>query len=279
MRTIKFYATTLVFYGLILGLFVACSDAEILEPDTQSQDIEELARASEMDVIDVVLGDLVINVFQTQESQNDRSVYNNNLPECVIITAVVQQNQVDITMDFGAVGCLVNGNLIRGQIEISYSRNPQAMELLITYNTVDFFFNNKNVIANRTVLRELSNENGNPQFTHSLDVTVIWPNGLQASRSGEKVREWIEGFGSGVFSDNVFEITGNWNTTFVNGNSHTYEVIIPLRRENICTYFVSGSIEIERTNFGGTLDYGDGTCNNQATFTFNNGTVIAVTLN
>lgn len=279
MKTLKIYAATLVFFSLILSSFFACSDDENIAPDTQSQDIEELARASEIDAIDVALGDLVINVFQTQESQNDRSIYNNNLPECVTITAVVQQNQVDITVDFGDVGCLVNGNLIKGQIEMSYQRNPEDLEILITYNTVDFFFNDKNVIANRTILREFSNDNGNPQFTHSLDVTVIWPSGIQASRNGIKVREWIEGFGSGVFSDNVFEITGNWNTTFVNGNTHTYEVIIPLRREVVCTYFVSGSIDIERTNFGGTLDYGDGTCNNQATFTFNNGTVIAVTLN
>ncbi|NNC44857.1 MAG: hypothetical protein HKN99_03145, partial [Winogradskyella sp.] len=81
------------------------------------------------------------------------------------------------------------------------------------------------------------------------------------------------------FSDNVFEISGNWTTTFVNGNTHTYEVLTPLRREVICTYFVSGSIDIQRTNFGGVFDYGEGECDNQATFTFNNGNVINITLN
>ena len=29
----------------------------------------------------------------------------------------------------------------------------------------------------------------------------------------------------------------------------------------------------KRTNFGGTFDYGNGDCDNQATFTFNNGTM------
>ncbi|MCB0399204.1 MAG: hypothetical protein KDD26_06185, partial [Winogradskyella sp.] len=90
---------------------------------------------------------------------------------------------------------------------------------MINYNLVDFYFDAKNVIASRSILKELSNENGNPQFTHNLSITVIWPNGVQASREGTRIREWVEGFGSGVFSDNVFEITGNWTATFVNGNT------------------------------------------------------------
>ena len=159
------------------------------------------------------------------------------------------------------------------------SSDPEAQQISINYNLVDFYFDNKNVIGSRSILKELSNENGNPQFTHNLDITVIWPNGVQASREGTRIREWVEGFGSGIFSDNVFEITGNWTATFVNGNTHTYEVLVPLRREVICVYFVSGSFDVQRTNFGGVFDYGDGDCDNQATFTYNNGQEIDITLN
>ena len=129
------------------------------------------------------------------------------------------------------------------------------------------------------MLKQRSNDNGNPQYTHTLDLTITWPNGLEASHEGTKIREWIEGHGSGIWSDNVFEITGNWTTNFVNGNSHSYLVVIPLRREVICHYFVSGSIDVERTNFSGVLDYGEGDCDNQATFTFDSGEVIDITLN
>ncbi len=102
---------------------------------------------------------------------------------------------------------------------------------------------------------------------------------MQASREGTRIREWVEGFGSGVYSDNVFEITGDWTATFVNGNTHTYEVMMPLRREVICDYFVSGTFDVQRTNFGGLFDFGEGECDNQATFTFNNGQEIEITLN
>lgn len=260
-------------------LFTACSEEEPAVDITNSQEITEMSRASEMDAIDVSLGDLVINAFEAQEASSGRNAYNANLPECVVITAVVQQNAVTVNINFGTDGCLVNGNLIRGEIDMSYTRDPEAMQILINYTLVDFYFNNKSIEATRTILRERFNENGNPQFTHSLDITVTWPNGLQASRSGEKVREWIEGFGSGTFSDNVFLISGFWNASFVNGNTHNYEVIAALRREIGCPHFVSGAIEVARTNFGGVLDYGDGACDAEASFTFNNGVVIPIALN
>ena len=135
------------------------------------------------------------------------------------------------------------------------------------------------MIGSNTILRERANGDGNPQFTHTLDMTVVWPSGVQASRNGLKVREWIEGFGSGIFSDNVFEVTGYWVANFVSGHTHSYDIDIPLRREVICYYFVSGSVNVERTAFGGVFDYGDGSCDNQATFTFNSGDVVNITLN
>ena len=46
--------------------------------------------------------------------------------------------------------------------------------------------------------------------------------------------------------------------------SHSYQVISPLRREVICSYFVSGTVDVERTNFGGIFDYWDGDCDNEA---------------
>ncbi len=97
-------------------------------------------------------------------------------------------------------------------IILSWERNPDAQEVLITKSLDDFYFNEKNIEGSKTILKQRSNENGNPQFTHTLDLTIIWPNGVEASHEGTKIREWVEGFGSGIWSDNVFEITGNWTT-------------------------------------------------------------------
>lgn len=274
--------TRLVAIMMVLGLTLnSCStNDEPTDTNPQSSDAVEVARSAEVDDIAVVLGDMIIDVYETEESnETDRSAQQTAIPECVTITVVAQQGYRQVTVDFGEEGCMVHGHFIQGQIVFTYDRDPQAQEILISYELFDFYYDSKNVIGSKTILKELSNDNGNPQFTHTLELTVVWPNGLTASREGVKIREWVEGFGSGIFSDNVFEISGNWTTTFVNGNTHSYEVLIPLRREVICTYFVSGSIDIQRTNFGGVFDYGNGECDNQATFTFNNGEVITITLN
>jgi len=267
---------------VVLGLtFTNCSNDDSAIDEEQNVEISEVRLSSEIDAATNVVGDVVIDAYEEQEiSDADRTDgQQSGLPECVTVTVVAQQGFREVTVDFGTEGCIVHGHLLKGQIIFSYTRDPEAQEILITYSLVDFFFDAKNIIGTKTLLKELSNENGNPQFTHTLGLTVIWPNGAQASREGLRIREWVEGFGSGVFSDNIFEVTGNWETTFVNGNTHSYEVLTPLRREVICFYFVSGSIDVQRTNFGGTFDYGTGDCDNQATFTSNNGNVIAVTLN
>ncbi len=267
---------------MVLGLlFTACSDNESVDEDSQGQDYSEVILSSEIDEASAALDDIALDIYSVQESSETSRMDAgfNNIPDCVTITLVAQQGYRELTIDFGTEGCLVHGNLLKGKMILSWERNPEAQEVYITKTLEDFYFNAKNIIGGKTILKQLSNDNGNPQSTHTVDLTVVWPNGAQASREGTKIREWVEGFGSGVWSDNVFEITGNWTTTFVNGNTHSYEVITPLRREVVCYYFVSGSIDVERTNFSGILDYGEGNCDNQATFTFDSGEVIDITLN
>ena len=272
--------------GLAL-ILTGCSDNEPVTNGVQEleQDSTEIAMSAEIDVASETMDDIAIDAYETQEASenttgrvaNGQESY--SLPDCVTITVVAEQNSREITIDFGTEGCEVRGHILKGKILLSYTRDPEAREILITKTLEDFYFNDKNIIGGKTILKQLSNDNGNPQFTRTVDFTVVWPNGAEASRSGIKIREWIEGHGSGIWSDNVFEVTGNWTSTFRNGNSHSYEIVIPLRREVICRFFVSGSVDVERTNFSGVFDYGEGDCDNQATFTFDDGSVRDITLN
>ena len=262
-------------------LFTACTDLGSDNQESDTTGYEELVLSTDADNAIAVMDDIAFEVYNEQESTDSSRMNSsfNSLPDCVTITLLAEQNSRELTLDFGTEGCLVHGNVLKGIMVLSWERDPEAMEVLITQTLENFYFNEKNVLGGKTILRELSNENENPQATHTIDYTIIWPNGAEASRGGVVVREWVEGFGSGVWSDNVFEITGYWTTTFVNGNTHTYEVIIPLRREVICYYFVSGSVDIEWTNVSGVLDYGEGPCDNLATFTFSTGEVIDINLN
>lgn len=267
---------------VVLGLtFTSCSENDTSDPVSEEQDVSEVVQSAEMDQVSAALEDFIIGIYEEQEAAEARgmSISEQNFPDCITVTLIAQQYFRELTVDFGSDGCLVRGHLFRGQIVLTYSRVQSAQQVSLGYVLNDFYFDAKNVVGSNSILRELSNGNGNPEFTHTVDLTVIWQNGVQASREGQIVREWIEGFGSGIFTDNVFLVTGYWNATFRNGNTHAYEVILPLRREVTCYHFVAGSVNVERTFFGGVLDYGDGVCDNLATFTFNNGTEIDIVLN
>ena len=279
----KLNLTKQVFMILVFSVMAfSCSENEPLEIESQIDDSTEVALSAEIDLASEALDEIAIDAYETQEASENPTgrtagVETFPLPECVTVTVVAEQNSREITIDFGD-GCEVRGHTLKGKVLLSYIRDPEAREILITKSFEDFFFNNKSIEGGKTILRERSNGNGNPQFTKTIDITVTWPDGSEASRNGAKIREWVEGHGSGVWSDNVFEVSGNWTTTFRNGVVHSKEVIIPLRREVICRFFVSGSIDVNKTNRVGTLDYGNGDCDNQATFTFEDGTVRDITL-
>lgn len=277
LKSIMKMTATMVILSLV---FTGCSKDEVVGTEEQQLDTSEVALLAEIDEASEAMTDIMIDVYEFDANEAGRvSSPPGGLPDCVTITVVLEQGYREVTIDFGTEGCEVRGNVLKGKIIMSYERDPDAQQVMISYVLEDFYFNDKNILGSKTLLKQRSNENGNPQFTHTLDLTVIWPNGVEASREGVKIKEWVEGHGSGIWSDNVFEITGNWTSTFRNGNTHTYEVIIPLRREVICHYFVSGSVDVQRTLFGGVLDFGDGDCDNQATFTFNDDTVRDITLN
>lgn len=272
--------TVLVVLNLIL---IGCTNNEIVSTEDQEIDFSEVVLSSEIDKASETMDDIALDVYESQEASDSKTGKTTGgffpLPDCVTVTLVAKENFRALTIDFGTEGCEVRGHILKGKIMLSYNRNPEAKEVLITKTLEDFYFDDKNIIGGKTILKQRSNSNGNPQYTRTVDLTVVWPDGTEATRTGTKSREWIEGHGSGIWSDNVFEITGNWASTFKNGNTHSYEVVIPLRREIICHYFVSGSVNIVRTNFSGVFDYGDGNCDNSATFTFADGTVKEITLN
>lgn len=278
MKKLKLTLRTFTMAMAVLVIATACSDNEA--PEIQEElNVEEIEQSLEIDQASAALDDISLEVFEIQEqSETNRGpvdfVF---LPNCVSITIYAEQGHREITIDFGD-GCEIRGNTLSGKIVMTYTRDPEERNRTFTKTFEDFFFNDKHILGTKTVLKQWPKDDQNPTFTKTVDITIIWPDGVEASRQGTRVKEWVEGFRSGVWSDNVFEVTGNWTTNFKNGNTHIAEIINPLRREAVCRFFVSGSIDVDRPNASGVLDFGSGECDNKATFTSNNGEVKEITL-
>jgi hypothetical protein len=267
-----------VFLFLLSGtlIFTSC-EKEVL---TNEISADNAKKSAQIDTATDEVESIVEETFVSQENISGRvlnqtaSYFN----PCVTISVEFENFTRTVTLDYGD-GCTTpNGHEISGILSIVYTHIPGSMSVNIVFTYDNFTFNGIALEGGGTIERVLINDNGNPQSTAQIDVTATFPNGESAHRTGTKVREWIEGFGTGVWGDNVFEITGNWTTEFSNGDVNTGLVVIPLRRELSCQFIVSGTVELSHNGNTGVLDFGDGTCDNQATFTYPNGTVVEITL-
>ncbi|NND63071.1 MAG: hypothetical protein HKN48_07725 [Flavobacteriaceae bacterium] len=215
--------------------------------------------------------DGTMNILETGYDENVDGNRNaaSLFPECTVITIVTSGNGGTITLDFGD-GCqLNNGATVTGLIELQYGPIDGGTRT-IDYTFQDFTYNNNGVEGGGQIVRTIANQDGNPQSTVNETITVSFPNTeVTATRVGERISEWVEGVGSGTWLDNVFHITGNWNTTFTNGFERDGEVTETLVWKLNCLYFVSGVIEVTQEGFTGGIDYGNGECDNLATLIIN----------
>ena len=182
------------------------------------------------------------------------------------------------TIDFGTVGCpLPNGNVLKGKIVIAFIYNPNATTHTINYQFVNFYHNAIQFIGNKTFIRVMSVATtasaSHPIVTMNMEMTATFPDGRIFTRVGTRVREIIEGYGNALLSDNVYQVTGSWTTTYPNASVQTSTITSPIIVKFSCypqfSILAKGIIKFERNGKTATLDYGNGTCDNLAVFTIN----------
>ncbi|WP_299535036.1 hypothetical protein [Ulvibacterium sp.] len=261
-------------FGMAIMLFFSCNKEESPNRDgEQSLDVVALTASDEAELISEEVITVAEDVYATDEiSTISKASYRSDyLPDCVTITTVVTDTTREKTIDFG-LGCeLPNGNVLSGIIFISYEKDMEVTTKTITLSLVDFTFNEVTVEGGATIERTRSNENGNPQADATGAFSGTWPDGSTSNFTGNRTREWIEGYGSGFWGDNVFLITGKRTYTGPLGNVFIKETITPLRREWSCRFIVSGILEISRNDLTASLDFGDGECDAKGVLTYPDG--------
>lgn len=261
-------------FSLVAVLFVAfsCSDDEneATAIDTTPTNAE-LTLAAQVDIAEDASFSVVDNAYIENIQETRSAVLNSFFTDCTTITVSPNgDGSGNVLVDFGDGCTLNNGALVSGQVMLDYT-TVQNESRTITYVYDNFTYNGNEVSGGGTVNRILENANGNPQSDLTASITVYFPTqDVTATRDANRTREWIEGVGSGTWTDNVFSVTGNWDTSFSSGFTRSGEVTEALRREATCPHFVSGTLAISQNNINGVLNYGDGTCDNIAVVTIGN---------
>jgi len=172
-----------------------------------------------------------------------------------------------ITIDFGE-GCEVREGVIKkGKIIIRQSapRNADTWRKMVTYDGYqvnDDAFNGKHTVGFTNTLRV-------PTWNTSDELTITRGDGTEISRNSQHLRQQLAGFDTPrLKEDDVFRLSGE--SSGVNRKGQAYSEIItePLIIPVNCRWITKGIKEITLGEEPVViLDYGDGSCDNQATVT------------
>jgi len=269
-------STKFILVFAIIALTISCN-----KEDEKTSTSEELKANAQMDIISDDVSKIVEDQYEIQlEESGKTTIVEPFLPTCATVSASVSGSIWTRTVTFN--NCtLPNGNVLNGQIIASGSTNFNTSSYVINYSFVNFYHNDILIEGNRTVTRTYTSTTTlaaiHPVATMDINMTATFPDGLVVSRVGTRVREMIEGYQTPIiWIDNVYSITGSWVTTFPNG-TRTSTISSPLIVKMTCSNVVSGIINVVGNYGTASINYGEGTCDNQALLTIN-GITTTITL-
>ena len=271
----------------ILGLLVVCGLTLLgCQKEDLGSTADEAKVNAKIDLANDDVSDIVENAYDaTAANTSGRGLESassqSNLPACATVernpafgTPVQVGQTVTKTIDFGTVGCpMANGNVLRGQIIVSFEYQPTAASQSINYEFVNFYHNNIKIVGNKNFTRTFVQ--GLPVVVMNMDLTATFPDGRVFDREGTRTRKIIAGYETPLnFYDNVYEVTGSWTTTYPNLAIQESTITSPLIVKISCAeinkpLIVEGVITFERASRISTLNYGSGECDNLAVFTIN----------
>lgn len=192
---------------------------------------------------------------------------------CFTVTVTPKERGVfpkTVVLDFGS-GCQMNGKLRKGKIITVYS-GPLHKPGNKAVTEFDGYQVDNRKISGRHVIENTTQPGSNQrQFTRTYETKVLNVE-TQVWRhwAGTTTMTQIEGNGTPLWpGDDIFQFTGSRKGENSLGKSWTAEVTTPLIKAFTCRWISKGVIKITINDKTGTLDYGNGNCDNEATITVN----------
>lgn len=265
LRNVQKNLSSLFVIGLLM--FASCESNESLNSGAITT--EEALNVILVDDISAEI-DAVIEDDSVENNLESKSLISSGShPGCVERTSVDTENGKIVTLDFGE-GCVGRrGKEFAGKIIIEYVKTATNFSKTLTFE--NFSVEGNIVEGGKSIVKVIENSNGYPEATFNIDITISLESGDVITRKGTKVKEKIEGIDTDDRGDDVYLITGNWESVNKRGIVLAATIITKLRREWACKYIVSGIVEFAKDDMSVSLDFGGGACDNIAILTNANG--------
>ncbi len=172
-----------------------------------------------------------------------------------------------VTVDFGT-GCTHHGITKKGKIIAVFSNDFRIDSSKINISFDGFYVNDHKIEGTSTITNKGENISGNHEFTIEIKNGKIIGN-KTLSWSSMKTIEWAKGIDKTSPLDDKLRITGTASGINTAGKNFTVNITKHLVRPVVCPFFTEGTLEVKQADNTLILDYGEGTCDNEATVTVN----------
>ena len=207
-------------------------------------------------------------------AKNPATTKPNFFRNCVDIMTITNEGSRTIVFTFTGECEDQDGNVITGVVTKTTTYGDEDKQTILTIENLTI--NGLIINGTKTQNSVASNQNGNPEISGTVDLSVETENGT-ITRVGNRTVALIEGGDTRTFQDDVKSITGSFTYTGLERNFST-EITSPLIKPANCRFIVSGTKKYITDEEETTLDYGDGTCDEFATLTLPDGTQTEISL-
>ncbi|MGB3465325.1 MAG: hypothetical protein WBA74_08645 [Cyclobacteriaceae bacterium] len=266
----------IIFTLLIVMAFVACNDENLNDSAIDAQiaaaDIssEQSAEATYEEVDDMVEQSmLTIPSFGKVDRDRDASI------TCAEISHDEAGKTIELLFDGTCEG--PEGNIKSGKIIITYNERRYVPGAFRKVTFDDFYVNDIKIEGARTITNVSETSEDSPTFTIEMENgKVIFSDGTFISRNANHTRTWIRAENP---LDDLVTITGQASGIKRDGTSYTSEITSAITFKRACRasgtarFPVSGVKEITAGENVLSIDFGDGSCDNEASFTLNGNTI------
>lgn len=170
-----------------------------------------------------------------------------------------------MTIDYGAGVTSPNGVTRKGKIVVTLTGRLRVAGSIasITYNNYSV---NGYTIAGTYTLTPIVIAGAGVNYTGSIsNGGITFPGGQVSSYNGSETFTQTGGIGTATVADDTYAITGNFSYSNSTKGSVSGTITTPLVKTADCKNITSGTVAFVYKGINGTLDFGAGNCDNQAT--------------
>ena len=256
-----------------LLLFSACSEESDSTPETVVLDeatAEAVVDFTNDDIDNIVLNNMDALLQGGRGESNGTENFNpyGGRDTCAEVTH--DEAAQTITIDFGE-GCTSGDEITRsGVIVISYTDRRNAPGAVITTTFENYFVNGNQIEGTRTLENISDGTAGQRAFRVTVsDGRITFEDGTTRTFQGTRTRTHTL---EATSQELTVTVTGSRSGTNREGTAFSMEITSPLVFTYSCRQVgvrvaVSGVRELSRDDATLSIDYGDGTCDNEVTLT------------